>query len=149
VPLKSLPLFSSRDPEGVFDIHAFEETYKAAHGARKERDMVAEHLVLQAIDKVITWHHRKESTEGRYLVVFLDDAGEYPTFVLAMCSRFSALQSIISDRYSNGKCLVRVIMAGIGIVGQDHRCGSKPPTIFRYTVQPRAGREATPDSPNA
>jgi hypothetical protein len=148
VPLKELPLFSSRDPKGVFDIHAFEETYKSAHEARDERDMVAEHFVLQAIDKVITWHHRKEPTEGRCLVVFLDDAGEYPTFVLAMCSRFDALQSIINDRYSNGKCRVRVIMAGIGIVGEDHRCGSEPPTIFRYTVQPRAGREAAPELPN-
>jgi hypothetical protein len=149
VPLKKLPLLASWDPKRVFDLSAFEETYKSEDGARDERDLVADHFVLQAIDKVITWHHRKEPTQERYLVVFLDDAGEYPTFVRAMCSRFDALQSVISDRYSNGKCRVRIIMAGTDIVGEDHRCGSEPSTIFRYQVRPRVGRGATPDLPNA
>jgi hypothetical protein len=142
VPRKALPLLASRDLKRVFDLRAFEETYKSAHGARDERDLVAQHFVLQAIDKVITWHHRKEPTEEGYLVVFLDDAGEYPTFVRAMCSRFDTLQSIISARYSNGKCLVRIIMAGTvcnDTPEEDHRVGSEHPSIFRYSVQPRVG----------
>jgi hypothetical protein len=148
VPLKELPHLASRDPNRLLDLRAFEETYKSAHQAQ-ERDFVAKHFVLQAIDKVITWHHRKEPMEGRCLVVFLDDAGEYPTFVRAMCSCFRILQDDINNRYSNGKCRVRVIMAGIGIVGEDHRIGSQPSPIFRYHVRPRAGRKAAPDLPNA
>jgi hypothetical protein len=140
VPLKELPHLASRDPNRLLDLRAFEETYKAAHGARYERDLVAQHFVLQAIDKVITWHHRGEPTEKGVLVVFLDDAGEYPTFVRAMCSCFFALHTTISDRYSNGMCFVRVIMAGTGIVGEDHKAGSEPSTIFRYHLRPRAGR---------
>jgi hypothetical protein len=66
-----------------------------------------------------------------------------------MCRCFGALQATINDRYSNGKCLVRVIMAGTGIVGQDHEAGSEPSTIYRHHVRPRAGREAAPELPNA
>jgi hypothetical protein len=149
VDLSRTPLFSKWDPKSVFDLRAFEETYKSAHGPPYERDLVAQHFVLQAIDKVITWHHRKEPTKEGTLVVFLDDAGEYPTFVRAMCSCFRILQDDINNRYSNGKCLVRVIMAGTDIVGEDHRIGSQPSPIFRHQMRPRAGRKAAPDPPNA
>jgi hypothetical protein len=139
VPLKTLPLLACRNPKLVFDLHAFEETYKSAHGARVERNLVAQHFVLQTIDKVITWHHRKEPTKEGVLVVFLDEAEDYPTFVRAMCGCFDKLQDVISDRYSSGACKVRVVMAGTGIEGEDQRVGSEHTSIFPYHLRPRVG----------
>jgi hypothetical protein len=102
-----------------------------------ERDLVAQHLVLKAIERVIDVDHRRTPKDARFLVVFLDEAGNSPTLVRAMCSCFRTLQSTISDRFSGGKCPVRLVIAGIGIEGADHRVGSQAQSVLPYHVRPR------------
>jgi hypothetical protein len=134
--LLDLPLLKSKVPGRAFDMNEFESTYKSVPETH-ERDLVARHLVLTAIDDVIDVNHRRAPTDERFLVVLLDDAGDCPTFVRAMCSCFRNLQDAISIEFGGGKCYVRLVIAGTGIEGTDHRVGSQPPSILLYHVRPR------------
>jgi hypothetical protein len=129
-------LLKNKDPQGVFDINVFENTYNVKD-VQKERNRIAQHLVTTALDAVINVNLRRAPTDPRFLVVFLDEAGDCPTFVRAMCSCFKHLQDAISTRYAGGKCQVRLVIAGTGIEGADHRVGSQPTTILPYHVRPR------------
>jgi hypothetical protein len=135
--LDQSPLLRSRGGD-VFDIHAFEETYKSVKDdAQSERDQVAQHFVISAIDTVINNKHRNAPKEQRVLVVLLDEAGECPTFVRAMCGCYAALQLAMSARYSEGDCLVRLVVAGTNVERADHRVGSEHTTVFLYHVRTR------------
>jgi hypothetical protein len=47
------------------------------------------------------------------------------------------LQTTISELFSGGKCQVRLVIAGTGIEGADHRIGSQPKFVLPYHVRPR------------
>jgi hypothetical protein len=151
--LKDLPLLKSQGPIREFTAYALEKIYKeSGPKTQMERDLVAQHLVLRSIERVIDVDHRGTPKDARFLVVFLDEAGDYPTLVRAMCSCFRTLQSTISDRFSGGKCQVRLVIAGIGIEGADHRVGSQPQSVLPYHVRPRiwpALKEKLPSEANA
>jgi hypothetical protein len=132
-----LARWSSQFPKKRFSIDDFEATYgqPAASSCQKERDLVAQHFVLVAMDEVIKEKNRHPPTVARPLIVFLDDAGQCPTFVRAMCACFPVLQRAISIRFSGGMCPVRIIMAGTGIEGANHHVGSEPKTSWLYHVR--------------
>jgi hypothetical protein len=141
-----LSRWSSQFPKKRFSIDDFEATYgqPAASWCPKERDLVAQQFVLRAMDEVIKENNRHPSVAVghppavRTLVVFLDDAGQCPTFVRAMCSCFYVLQWAISKRFSGGMCPVRIIMAGTNMQGEDHRAGSEAKTYWSYHVRSNA-----------
>jgi hypothetical protein len=135
--VKDLPLLKCQDPKRQFNIRTFETTYKNEPDKQVERDLVAQHFVITAIEEVIKVGHRGAPADDRFLVVFLDEAGAYPTFVRAMCRCFRTLQKTISEQFSGGKCQVRLVIAGTGIEGADHRIGSQPKFVLPYHVRPR------------
>jgi hypothetical protein len=124
-----LPLLKEKQRQGVLDINEFEKTYNVK-GVQAERNLVAQELVFTALDAVIDVSLRRAPTDERFLVVFLDEAGDYPTFVRAMCSCYKDLQDAIKARYA------RLVIAGTGIEGADHRVGSQPTTILPFHVRP-------------
>jgi hypothetical protein len=132
-----LARWSSQFPKKPFSIDDFEATYgqPATSSCQKERDLVAQRFVLRAMDEVIKGKNRHPPTVARTLVVFLDDAGQRPTFVRAMCACFPVLQQAISERFSGDMCPVRIIMAGTNMKGEDHRAGSEAQTCWLYHVR--------------
>jgi hypothetical protein len=132
-----LARWSSQFPKKPFSIADFEATYgqPAAASYQKERDSVAQHFVFVAMDEVINEKNRHPPTVARPLIVFLDDAGQCPTFVRAMCACSPVLQWAICKRFSGGTCPVRIIMAGTGIEGAHHHVGSEAQTSWLYHVR--------------
>jgi hypothetical protein len=132
----------------TLSIDDFEQIYKKV-GQRpafqEERNQVAQQFVLRAMDAVIEAKHRHAPMSARPLVVFIDEAGPCPTFVRAMCVCFSVLESAISDRFSRGKCKVKIIMAGTGIEGANHHVSSEPERTWLHHVQPNAWSELKKD----
>jgi hypothetical protein len=96
---------------------------------------------------VIEAKNRYAPMSARPLVVFIDEAGQRPTFVRAMCACFSELELAISARYSRGKCKVKIIMAGTGIECANHHAGSEPETAWLHHVQPDAWSELFKEVP--
>jgi hypothetical protein len=96
---------------------------------------------------VIEAKNRHAPMSARPLVVFIDEAGQRPTFVRAMCACFSELELAISARFSRGKCKVKIIMAGTGIEGANHHAGSEPETAWLHHVQPDAWSELKKEVP--
>jgi hypothetical protein len=132
-----LARWSGQFPTKRFSIDDFEATYgqAAASPCQKERDLVAQYFVLIAMNEVIKLKNRHPPNVARPLIVFLDDAGECPTFVRAMCSCFDVLERAISIHFSACMCPVRIIMAGTGIEGANHHVGSEPKTSWLYHVR--------------
>jgi hypothetical protein len=136
----------------VLNIDAFEEIYEQCDvdqrsAFHEERKRVAQKLVLGALDAVIEAKNRYAPTSARPLVVFIDEAGQRPTFVRAMCACFSELEMAISARFSRGTCKVKIIMAGTGIECAHHHAGSEPETAWLLHVQPDAWSELSKDVP--
>jgi hypothetical protein len=136
----------------VLNIDAFEQIYKQCDvdqrsAFHEERNRVAQKLVLGALDDVIEAKNRDAPMSARPLVVFIDEAGQRPTFVRAMCACFSELELAISARFSGGKCKVKIIMAGTGIECAHHHAGSEPETAWLHHVQPDAWSELSKEVP--
>jgi hypothetical protein len=136
----------------VLNIDAFEQIYEQCDVDQRsvfheERNRVAQKLVLGALDHVIEAKNRDAPMSARPLVVFIDEAGQRPTFVRAMCACFGELEMAISDRFSRGKCKVKIIMAGTGIECAHHHAGSEPETAWLHHVQPDAWSELENEVP--
>jgi hypothetical protein len=123
---------------GWFTMDNFESVYSSVAHGQAERNMVAQYFVLKEIEAVISEEHRGDVEESRPLVVFIDEAGQHPTFVRAMCACFHDLQATIRVRFSNRTCPVSLILAGTGIECADNRVGSEHSTVFLCHVRPDA-----------
>jgi hypothetical protein len=136
----------------VLSIDDFEQIYAQCEvdqrsAFHEERNRVAQKLVLGALDYVIEAKNRDAPMSARPLVVFIDEAGQRPAFVRAMCACFSELELAISGCFSRGKCKVKIIMAGTGIECAHHHAGSEPETAWLHHMQPDAWSELFKEVP--